>query len=169
MAITTVSRRQFLKRTGGLLGVAASGWVVAACGGGGGSPTQAPAGNTGGGAVTLDIASKGEELLYDKDKLEAPAGSKITLNLKNNSTALEHNWVLVKPGTQEAVAQAGLQAGEAKAYVQEGDPNIIAHTAMAKAGQTESVTFDAPAPGDYPYVCTFPGHNVLMKGTLTIK
>ncbi|MCL5996553.1 MAG: plastocyanin/azurin family copper-binding protein [Chloroflexi bacterium] len=167
MAITTVSRRQFLKQSGVLLGVAASGWVIAACGGGG-SPTQAPAGNTGG-AVTLDIASKGEELFYDKEKLEAPAGSKITLNLKNNSTALEHNWVLVKPGTQEAVAQAGLQAGEANAYVKEGDPNIIAHTKMAKAGQTESVTFDAPAPGDYPYLCTFPGHNVLMKGTLTIK
>jgi azurin len=31
------------------------------------------------------------------------------------------------------------------------------------------VTFDAPAAGQYPYVCTFPGHGVLMKGTLTIQ
>jgi azurin len=168
MATTTASRREFLRALGVLTGVAAGGVVIAACGGGS-SPTQAPSGNTGGGAVTLDIGSKGEELLFDKDKLEAPAGSKITLNLKNNSTALLHNWVLVKPGTEEAVATAGQQAGEAKDYLQPDDPNVLAHTKMVKAGQTDSVTFDAPPAGVYPFICTFPGHHMLMKGTLTVK
>jgi L-aspartate oxidase len=28
---------------------------------------------------------------------------------------------------------------------------------------------DAPAPGDYAIICTFPGHYVLMKATLTVK
>jgi azurin len=161
-----VSRREFLKSVGIVGGLAISSAVIAACGGGDSSPTQAP---QGGGATTLDIGSKGEELLFDKDKLEAPAGSKITLNLKNNSTALQHNWVLVKPGTEDTVANDGLAAGEAKGYLKDNDANVIAHTAMVQAGQTGSVTFDAPAAGAYPYICTFPGHHVLMRGTLTIK
>jgi azurin len=163
-----MSRRQFLKTVGVLGGMAAASAVIAACGGssGGSSATQVPAG---GGATNLTIGSKGEELLYDKDKLEATAGSKVTLIFKNNSTALEHNWVLVKQGTEEAVANAGLTAGEAKNYLKDDDPNVLAHTKMVKAGQSETITFDAPPAGTYPYICTFPGHHVLMKGTLTVK
>jgi azurin len=149
-------------------GVAASGVVMAACGGS--AATSAPAGNSGSGqAVTLEIGSKGEELLFDKDKLQAPAGSKITLNFKNGSSALLHNWVLVKPGTEDTVSNDGLAAGEANDYLKKGDANVLAHTKMVKAGQMDSVTFDAPAAGTYPYICTFPGHHLLMKGTLTIK
>jgi azurin len=164
---TTLSRRSFMTKLGVFSGLAVSGAILSACGGG--SATSAPAAKTEGGAVTLEISSKGEELLFDKDKLEAPAGSKITLIFKNNSSILEHNWVLVKPGTADKVSADGLAAGEAKGFQKENDPNIIAHSKMLKAGQSETIIFDAPAPGVYPYVCTFPGHNVLMKGTLTIK
>jgi azurin len=154
----------FLRSVGVLSSVAAGSALIAACGGST-APTQAA---QPGGPVTLDIGSKGEELMYDKDKLQAPAGSKITVNFKNNSTSLSHNWVLVKPGTQDSVSAAGITAGEAKGYIPD-DPNIIAHTSLTKPGETSSVTFDAPPAGDYPYICTFPGHSVLMKGTLTIQ
>ena len=165
---STISRRMFLKSVGMASGAMASSALIAACGGGGSSPSQPTQASSSGGPVTLDIGSKGEELLYDKDKLQAPAGSKITLNFKNNSTALSHNWVLVKPGTQDSVSAAGITAGEAKGYIPD-NPNIIVHTPLTKPGQTDTITFDAPAPGSYPYVCTFPGHSVLMKGTLTIQ
>ncbi|HEY3291667.1 MAG TPA: plastocyanin/azurin family copper-binding protein [Anaerolineae bacterium] len=46
---------------------------------------------------------------------------------------------------------------------------MIAFTNLVKPGDTGTVTFDAPAAGQYPFICTFPGHYVLMKGTLTIK
>lgn len=156
------SRREFLKLGGlSLVGVA-----IAACGGAAPAATSAPAAKS---AVTLEIASKGEELLYDKDTLTAPAGSSITLKLKNNSSALQHNWVLVKAGKSDTVAADGLAAGEAANYVKEKDANVIAHLAIVKPGETGTITFDAPAPGSYPYICTFPGHYMLMKGTLTIK
>lgn len=162
-----MTRRDFMKLMGRAGGMVAAGVVLAACGGG--EPTQAPPAAGAGGEVKLDISSKGEELLYDKDKLTAPAGSKITLTMKNPSTALQHNWVLVKPGTQDQVAADGLAAGEAKSYLKDGDPNVIAHTKLVKPGQSDTITFDAPPKGDYPYLCTFPGHNVLMKGVLTIQ
>ena len=166
---TTISRRQFLKGASLIGGLALSSAVIAACGGGATvAPTAGPA-SAAGQAVTLDIGSKGEELLYDKDTLEAPAGSKITLNFKNNSTALAHNWVLIKPGTNETVGNDGMAAGEANNYIKPNDPNVIAHTNLVKPGQTATITFDAPPQGQYPYICTFPGHHVLMKGVLTIK
>lgn len=168
-----LSRRSFLRTVALGGGMMAGASVLAACGGGSAAPAG---GSTSGGsaaqAVTLDIGSKGDELAYDKTTLEAPAGSKITLNFKNNSNPganLLHNWVLVKPGTGDAVAADGIAAGEAADYLKANDDRVIAHAKMVKGGESSSVTFDAPAAGEYPYVCTFPGHAVLMKGTLTIK
>lgn len=163
------SRRQFLKTLGMVGGLAVGGGLLAACGGGEATPAPAAGGDVPKPEVKLEIGSKGEELLFDKDTLSAPAGSKITLIFKNNSTALEHNWVLIKPGANDQVANDGLAAGEAKGYLKENDPNVIAHTKMLKAGESDTITFDAPAKGQYPYICTFPGHHVLMKGTLTIE
>jgi azurin len=48
---------------------------------------------------------------------------------------------------------------------------IIAHTGLVAGGESDTVTFTAPEePGDYEYICTFPGHFAAgMKGTLTVK
>ncbi|MCL6510682.1 MAG: twin-arginine translocation signal domain-containing protein [Anaerolineae bacterium] len=167
---TSVSRRGFLKNAAIAGGLLAGGVLVAACGGGEATPTQAPAAS--GAPVTLEIASKGDALEYDKTSLEVPAGSKVTLNLKNNASAgsgVHHNWVLVKPGTVDAVAADGIAAGEANGYLKPNDNRVIAHTAMAKEGELVSVTFDAPAPGTYDYLCSFPGHATLMRGKFTVK
>ncbi len=166
--VSNMTRRKFLKSIGLVGGLAVVGGALAACGGG--EPTPAPsAGGASGQAATLEISAKGEELLYDKDKLSAPAGSKITLTFKNPSTMLQHNWVLVKPGTEDQVANDGLAAGEANGYLKANDPNVLAATKLVKSGESDTITFDAPAKGSYPYICTFPGHHVLMKGTLTIE
>jgi azurin len=32
------------------------------------------------------------------------------------------------------------------------------------------MSFTAPiAKGDYPYVCTFPGHHILMRGVMKVR
>jgi azurin len=119
--------------------------------------------------VILEIGVKGEELAFDKTTLEAPAGSVITLKFNNTASGMPHNWVLVKPGTEEAVGSDGITAGDKNSYIKPNDPRVIAYTSLAPAKSTVTVTFDAPTLGDYPYICTFPGHNYLMKGVLKIK
>jgi azurin len=33
-----------------------------------------------------------------------------------------------------------------------------------------ALRFTAPKkPGDYPYICTFPGHWIIMKGVMVVK
>ena len=159
--VSHISRRGFL-RTIALAG----GAVLAACGGGAPPPQKAAE------PVTLEIGSKGDELAYDKTALEAPAGAKITLKLKNNASAAsgnKHNWVLAKTADADLVAADGIAAGDAAGYLKADDKRIIAATKLIGAGETGEVVFDAPPAGAYTFICTFPGHNVNMKGILTIK
>jgi azurin len=78
--------------------------------------------------------------------------------------------VLVAPGQEQAVLASGLAAGDDKDWLDVNDPGILAHTALIEGEDHASVTFDAPPPGTYTFICTFPEHHAAgMAGTLTIK
>ncbi len=119
-------------------------------------------------AATLKIAPKGEQLLFDKTSLTVKAGEKVKLTL-NNTSGMQHNWVLVMPGTADKVASDSIAAGAAKGWLALG-PNVLAHTKLVDPKKSDTIEFVAPTkPGDYPFVCTFPGHAMTMKGILTVK
>lgn len=121
----------------------------------------------------LDIAGN-DAMQYDKKEL-AVAGDctqvEVTLTHtgKLPAAAMGHNWVLVKTADVTAVANAGMSAGLANNYLTPGDPHIIASTKIVGGGQSTTVTFPTSKlskGGDYTFMCTFPGHYVIMKGTL---
>jgi azurin len=119
--------------------------------------------------VTLNVESMGDSMMYTKKDLSVPADSVVTLNFKNNSSALMHNWILTVKGAADKVANEGIGAGEAKGYINKSNKNILAFTPVAKPGKTVKVVFKAPKKGVYDYVCTSPGHNMTMKGKFTVK
>ena len=85
------------------------------------------------------------------------------------NSGLQHNWVLTAKGRGDDVGQAGIKAGADKGWVPDS-PDVLAHTKLLNPGESETITFTAPKEkGDYPYVCTFPGHYTTMKGTLEVK
>ena len=44
------------------------------------------------------------------------------------------------------------------------------HTKLLMPNTAETLRFTAPtAPGDYPYLCTFPGHWVIMRGMMHVR
>jgi azurin len=45
---------------------------------------------------------------------------------------------------------------------------LVKGNKLVGTGQNDLITFTAPAPGDYPYVCTFPGHIRLMRGVMRV-
>jgi len=172
MSPTIISRRAALKA----LGITSGAVALAACGGGGDSGSSAapaaPTSNPNAPEVKLSISTKGSTAYFDNEKLEATAGSKIALTLKNAADASSKqafNWVLVKPGKMLAVVSAGQSEGADTDYVKAGDENVIAHTKLVQPGQSETITFDAPPAGEYPFICTFPGLYNTMKGTLTVR
>lgn len=118
--------------------------------------------------VTVNIASFGEQMKFDKNEIKVPAGSDVTVIFTNKSTALKHNWILTKKGKANSVAMAGMAAGEAKGYVVKGG-DVIAFTKLIDPKKKGQVTFKAPPKGTYDFVCTMPGHNMLMKGTFIVQ
>jgi azurin len=118
--------------------------------------------------VELEVSAKASTMAFDQTALSVPTGAKVHLTFENKKPgALPHNWALVMPGTEAKVAAAGLKAGEAKSYITKTD-DLLAYTELVKPGAKGEVTFTAPAAGKYPYICTYPGHYVMMHGVLTV-
>ena len=121
--------------------------------------------------------SPANPMIWDITELTAKPGQKIKLTIDNASAQpLPHNWVLVKPGKDQVVGNASLQMAAdptamAKHYIPEASKaDIIANTKLVQPNTKEVLEFTAPAEaGEYPYICTFPGHFLLMKGKLIIK
>jgi azurin len=100
----------------------------------------------------------GDTMKYDVTAIEAKPGEDLKVILTNNGTqpvaVMGHNWVLLKAGTDVAAFDA-----------------VIAHIDLLGPRKSGEVDFKAPAaPGEYPYLCTFPAHyQAGMKGVLTVK
>ena len=123
-------------------------------------------------AATLAIGTKASELMFDKVKLTAKPGQTVKLTFTNKAakdSGMQHNWVLVNPGKVDEVGQAAMAAGPDKGYIPDSK-DILAHTKLLNAGDKDTIEFTAPAQaGDYPYLCTFPGHYTMMKGVFSVK
>ena len=120
------------------------------------------------------LALTGNDMMqYDKKELMAKAGEKITLTLRHvgqlEKRVMGHNFVLLKAGTNiTGFANEAASAGEAADWIPNDGAQVIAHTKMLGGGQTDVITFEAPEPGTYDYICSFPGHSGMMRGTLTV-
>jgi len=117
---------------------------------------------------------------YDKKAFSVKAGAKVSILFTNKACPLQHNLIIVKPGTDakfgaaaDKMIIADAAGALAKLYVPddaESKAAIIAASAkLIGTGQNEVISFTAPTePGEYPYLCTFPGHRFLMKGVMTV-
>ena len=113
-----------------------------------------------------------DAMQYDKKELDVAADcTEVELTLSHTgklpAAAMGHNWVLVKTADVTTVANAGMSAGLANNYLTPNDPHVIAFTKIIGGGQSTSVTFPTSKlskGGDYTFMCTFPGHYVIMKG-----
>lgn len=108
--------------------------------------------------------------------IEAEPGEEIRIRLYTESdlpaSAMAHNFVLLTmEGDGAAFANAAAKAKDNDYIPSDLEDQIIAHTDLAAGGETVEVTFTAPEePGDYEYLCSFPGHYAAsMKGTLTVQ
>lgn len=112
-------------------------------------------------------------LQYVQKQLTAKAGEKLTIVFKNPDV-VPHNWLLAKPGTLQKVGNlANLMItdpqGLAKHYVPDSD-DVIAYTDMTNPQSSFTIHITAPKEkGDYPYLCTFPGHWMVMNGVMKVE
>ncbi|MCA9175762.1 MAG: c-type cytochrome [Planctomycetales bacterium] len=112
-----------------------------------------------------------EEMRYDTPYFAVEAGRPVQIVLRNEDL-MPHNLVVTVPGALQEVAQLGLETGpmghDGKAYVPDSDKVLFA-TNLVPSLEQARLTFDAPsAPGEYPFVCTFPRHWMRMYGVMVV-
>ncbi|MCE7066509.1 azurin [Dyadobacter sp. CY326] len=121
------------------------------------------------------IVIKGSDAMqFDLKEIKVKAGQKVKLTLTHSGklakAAMGHNWVLLKPGVDIAAFGSKAAAARETEYIPKSEEaSIIAHTKLVGGGESDSVEFTAPAKGTYTYICSFPGHYALMKGTFIVE
>lgn len=120
--------------------------------------------------ITLNVLN--DVMKYDKQLITAKAGTTIQITLRNPDF-MQHNFVLIKPNTSNKVGAAADQLvrdpnGAKMSYVPKMT-EVIAATPLLNPGGKYTLIIKLPAvAGDYPYICTFPGHWRIMKGLLRV-
>ncbi|MGV3531802.1 MAG: DUF6797 domain-containing protein [Chthoniobacteraceae bacterium] len=124
------------------------------------------------GGRELRIAAA-EGLQFSEKRLVAKCGERLTLAFENPD-AMPHNWALLKPGTLATIGEILAKeiadpAAASRQYIPQHDA-VLAYTDILAPKSSARIHFTAPAvPGDYPYVCTFPGHWQVMNGILKVE
>ncbi|WP_166442988.1 plastocyanin/azurin family copper-binding protein [Phragmitibacter flavus] len=138
-----------------------------------------PTATVAGGTPVVDVAEilikpdTVNPMAFDLKTFSVKAGQPVKLTFENKSPVpLPHNWVLGVLGSKDKLivgANAMMAAPIEKGYIPE-IPEVLHHTKLLQPGQTETIEFTAPAEaGDYPYICSFPGHAMLMNGVMKVE
>jgi azurin len=113
---------------------------------------------------------------FDVTSIAAAPGETIKVVLTNASTlprdVMGHNWVLLTAGSDPVAFAAAAAPDAASGYIPAKlKDKVVAFIALLGPNETGEVTFKVPtAPGDYPFLCSFPAHCLIgMKGVLTVK
>ncbi|MGV8879615.1 MAG: plastocyanin/azurin family copper-binding protein [Sphingobacteriaceae bacterium] len=131
--------------------------------------TKQPASWTKGADQTI-VLTPMPGLKYNISSITAKAGAKIKLTF-NNTDDMLHNVVITIPGAIDEIGVMALNMGlngEMLSFIPKSE-KILHHTLLLQPGKSETIYFTAPIqPGNYSYVCTYPGHYLVMRGILKI-
>lgn len=124
---------------------------------------------------TIEVTGS-DNLQFSVSEIEASPGDTLRIVLTTESSlppsAMSHNFVVVEPDIEMmSFINASSQASDQGYIATDFKDQIIASTDMVGDSETSQTTFVVPdKPGEYPYVCTFPGHYAGgMRGTLTVR
>jgi len=115
-----------------------------------------------------------EQMRFDTTRIVVEAGKPFEL-IVENADMMPHNLVVVEPGTHVELAtlvqtkRPDQLDKKGRAYVPEKDARVLEATRLLEPGQKENLKMKAPSKeGEYEFVCTFPGHGMLMWGKLVV-
>ncbi|ALJ01770.1 large, multifunctional secreted protein (plasmid) [Rufibacter tibetensis] len=133
------------------------------------NPTEQPANWAGGPDITITIGTK-PGLKFSIEDFEVPEGSKVKLVFDNTDDML-HNLVITAKGKGDEIGKKAMELGmdgPKLGYVPIS-ADVLFNTCLLQPNSSQDIYFVAPKAGDYPYVCTFPGHYNIMKGIMKVS
>ena len=124
------------------------------------------------GEIVINLATLPGKMLFDKESFEVKAGKTVSI-LFDNKDQMPHNVLILEPGASEKVGvaadnMASLEDGYEKNFVPDLK-EVLFFTPLVNSNQVFQLDFTAPdKPGDYPFICSFPGHWRMMKGVMRV-
>ncbi|MBG6236216.1 azurin [Pedobacter sp. CAN_A7] len=121
------------------------------------------------------ISLEGNDMMqFNQTAFKVAAGQLVTLTLKHtgkmDKTAMGHNFVLLKPGTDLVAFSTKAMEAKDNEYIPKGESaSILAHTKLLGGGESDTITFTVAEKGTYEFICSFPGHVSMMKGKLIVE
>lgn len=121
--------------------------------------------------ITINVLK--DVMKFDKSVINVKAGSTVQIII-DNPDFMQHNFVLIKPKTTDMVGAAADKLAQdpngAKMNYVPKMAEVLEATPLINPAGKYTLTFKVPdAAGDYPYICTFPGHWRIMQGVMKVK
>ena len=116
------------------------------------------------------ISSVKDKMMYDVKEFSVETGRLVSLQFVNKDLA-PHNLLIVKPGKADEVSNLAISLAEdgPKKEWRPDTPLILWGSKMINQNQSDEIIFNAPDPGIYPFICTYPGHSQMMRGIMKVK
>ena len=140
---------------------------------GSGSPSAVVSGAASRGALAITLGVVSGQMKFTRNTITARPGQRVELTF-NNTDDMPHNIVIFRRGSmaeyeKELFGSLNEPNAQLRGFVPDS-PNVLVSSRLLNAGESTVVTFDAPTePGEYPFVCSFPGHWATMRGVLRIE
>jgi putative membrane-bound dehydrogenase-like protein len=121
----------------------------------------------------ITIRTVQNQMKYDQKKITAKAGSMLEIVFQNDDF-MQHNLVVLQQGSMKSVGAAADRLAAApdgadRQYIP-AVAEVLFHTPLLNPGKKFSLKFRVPdKTGEYPFICTFPGHWRIMNGILTVN
>jgi azurin len=111
-------------------------------------------------------------MTFDLEDFDVEAGREVEIVFRNPDV-MPHNLVVTTPGAGERVGRAAdAMAAQPDAFAKNFVPDIpevLFATRLISPGERVTLSFRAPdQPGEYPFICSFPGHWITMKGIMRV-
>lgn len=119
----------------------------------------------------FSIKTMTAQMKYDTAELLVSPGQPVKIHFENGDD-LPHNIVFCQPGTDTAAMSFKQMEKPEEALKRNwlpDDKRIWLNSKMLNPHEEQTLEFTAPEkPGNYPYVCTFPGHALTMRGEMKV-
>lgn len=129
-------------------------------------------------AASCDVSIDATDAMaFSTKAIEVPKSCKeFTVNLKHTGSLgkniMGHNLVIAKEADQKGILDDGSAAGAANDFIKAGDARVVTHTKIIGGGESTSTKFAVSklsAKDSYVFFCSFPGHAMMMKGTVKVQ
>ena len=129
-------------------------------------------GNTTKADQVVNLSVIKEQMKYSMQQFTVKAGTIVRLTL-TNPDFMQHNLLILQPGSTDRVGAAADKLATEKngadlQYIPKMG-QVLFSMPLVNPQKSYTITFKVPAiAGDYPYICTFPGHWRIMNGVMKV-